>query len=247
MFALTRSTLTKVRLLHLLEELKASSVETGSLCVPPGYSREMIEALLKAALGTPVPAELAGLLLTSPTGGIIFFGPHQWYLVMPPFPIADERFSKTCEIEPLHTLLHRDFLLGIIIVRLGEYSIGVYKGEKLLVGKKGTGLIHSRHRQGGSSSHRFEHRREKQMETFFTRVCEHSREIMEPYTGQVEYMLYGGTKETITDFRKQCGFLHSFDHKTLPRLLNIRDPKHSGLDDGIEAAWSSDVVRWDAR
>ena len=58
-------------------------------------------------------------------------------------------------------MLHKEFILGLIIVRLGEYGVGVFQGENLLSSKVGTGLVHSRHRQGGSSSHRFERHRDK--------------------------------------------------------------------------------------
>ncbi len=245
MSSVRRYNLTKVRLLHLLEELKANSIEVGSLCVPPGSSKTNIEGMMKTILDMKtVPEDLSNSIAESRTGGILFWGPHHRYLVMPPFPMAKESVSNTCEIEPLYSLMHQEFLLGLVIVRLGEYGIGVFQGEKLLSSKVGTGLVHSRHRQGGSSSQRFERHREKQMETFFTRVCQHAREQLEPYARQLDYVLYGGTRETILDFRKQCHFLHEFDTKTLDRLLNIREPKQSGLVEGIHEAWSSRVIQW---
>ena len=154
-------------------------------------------------------------------------------------------FSRTCEIEPIRSILHQELLIGLVMIRLGEYGIGVLQGEKLVAVKTGTGLVHARHRQGGSSSNRFRRHREKQMETFFTRVCEHTREQLEPYTRKLNYVLYGGTKETVLDFRKQCRFLHEFDKVTLDRLLNVREPKQSGLVEGIHEAWSSKVIQWD--
>ena len=241
-----RYNLTKVRLLHLLEELKANSIGVGSLCVPPGSSKAEIEGMMATLLGKEtVPEDLPSSLVGSKTGGIVFWGSHHRYLVIPPFPMAKGSFSKTCEIEPLHSLMHQEFLLGLVMVRLGEYGIGVFQGEKLLSSKVGTGLVHARHRQGGSSANRFRRHREKQMETFFTRVCQHAREQLEPYARQLNYVLYGGTRETILDFRKQCHFLHEFDTKTLERLLNIREPKQSGLVEGIQEAWSSRVIQWD--
>ncbi len=248
MLAVSRYNLTKVRLLHLLEELKANLVEVGTLCVPPRSSKTNIEGMMKTVMDMiTVPEDLSDSIAESQTGGILFWGPHHWYLVMPPFPVTKESVSKTCEIEPLYSLMHQEFLLGLVIVRLGDYSIGVFQGEKLLSSKVGTGLVHSRHRQGGSSSHRFERHREKQIETFFTRVCQHAREQLEPYTRKLDYVLYGGTKETILDFRKQCHFLQEFDKRTLDRLLNIREPKQSGLVEGIQEAWSSRVIQWNEK
>ena len=37
MLSVSRYNLAKIRLLHLLEELKANSVETGTLCIRPGF------------------------------------------------------------------------------------------------------------------------------------------------------------------------------------------------------------------
>ncbi len=245
MSSVRRYNLSKVRLLHLLQELKANSIEVGSLCVSPGSSKTNIEGMMETILDMKtVSADLSNSIAESRTGGILFWGPHHRYLVMPPFPMAKESVSNTCEIEPLYSLMDKEFLLGLVIVRLGEYGIGVFRGEKLLSSKVGTGLVHSRHRQGGSSSHRFERHREKQIETFFTRVCLHAREQLEPYVKQLDYILYGGTRETILDFRKRCRFLNEFDNKTLDRLLNMREPKQSGLAEGIQEAWSSRVIQW---
>ena len=47
------------------------------------------------------------------------------------------------------------------------------------------------------------------------------------------------------DFRKQCHFLHELDKVTLARLLNIKEPKKSGLEEGFQEAWSSKVIQWD--
>ena len=162
MLSVRRYNLTKVRLLHLLEELKANSIEVGSLCVPPGSSKTNIEGMMETILDMKtVPEDLSKSIAESQTGAIVFWGPQHRYLVMPPFPMARESVSKTCEIEPLYSLMHKEFLLGLVMVRLGEYGIGVFQGEKLLSSKVGTGLVHSRHRQGGASAHIFERHREK--------------------------------------------------------------------------------------
>jgi hypothetical protein len=241
-----RYKLTRTRTLHLLETLKANSIEVGSLCVPPRSSKINIEGLMETIVEVEtVPADISEAMANSPTGGILFWGPHHRYLVMPPFPITEERISNVCEIEPLYSLLHKEFLLALILVRLGAYGIGVYKGEQLITSKVGTGLVHARHRQGGSSSHRFERHRYKQMETFFTNVCEHTREQLDPYARQLEYVIYGGTRQTLLDFRKQCHYTQQFDNRTLDILLNIREPKQAGLQEAIQEAWSSRVTRWD--
>jgi hypothetical protein len=237
--------MSKVSLLHLLDELKDNSISVGSLCVPPGSSKNNIAGMMETLVDTSMVTEdIAAYITNSPTGAILFWGSNHRYLVFPPFPISQERLSQTCEIEPLYNLLNKEFLIGLVLVRLGAYGIGVFEGESLISSKVGTGLVHARHRQGGSSSHRFERHRDKQIEGFFTRVCGHAREQLEPYAGRLDYLIYGGTKETVLEFRKQCHFMHEFDKLTLDLLLNIREPKQDGLAEAIREAWSSRIIKW---
>jgi len=240
-----RYKLSKSKMLYMLDKLKENSTGIASLCVPPGYSLKTIEGLLETVIeGRAYPEGISQAIADSPTGAMLFWGNTQRYLVMPPFPLKDERNSATCEIEPLYSLLNREFILGLIVVRLSAFAVGVFEGEELISSKVGTGNVHARHRQGGSSSHRFERHREKQMETFFTRVCEHTREHLEPYAKQLEWVIYGGTKETVLDFRKQCHFSQQFDSRTLNLLLNVREPNQAGLTEAIREAWSSRIIKW---
>jgi len=245
MLSAIRYKLTKARLLRLLDELKKNSIEVASLCVPPKSSKKNVDSLIaQVEEMSGLPEDISKSIADSPTGAMLFWGPHHRYLVMPPFPVSEERISNACEIEPLRLLLEKKFLVGLVLVRLGAYGIVIIRGEQVLTSKVGTGLVHARHRQGGSSSHRFERHREKQMETFFTRVCTHAREQLEPYARPLDYLVYGGNRETILDFRKQCHFLHEFDSRTLDLLLDTREPKQSGLGEAIQEAWSSRVIQW---
>jgi hypothetical protein len=73
--SIRRYSLSKVRLTHLLEELKANSVEVGSLCVPPGFSRTNIENMMETILDLKkMPENLSVSLAQSETGGILFWG-----------------------------------------------------------------------------------------------------------------------------------------------------------------------------
>ena len=120
-----RHKMSKVRLLHLLD-VKANSVEIASLCVPPKCSKASIEDMMGSVMDVKTaPKDLCESIAASATGGILFWGPNHRYVVMPPFPVVEQRFANTCEIEPLHSLLHKEFLFALVLVRLGEYGIGV--------------------------------------------------------------------------------------------------------------------------
>jgi peptide subunit release factor 1 (eRF1) len=248
MLASTQYKLPRVKMLRLLEELKGAAIEMGSACIAANRSQLEVEDRLKDLVDLKnAPQDLVKAIQESPTGAILFWGTHHRYLVRPPFPVFKEKTVGVCEIEPLNTILNTEFQFGLVLVRLGEYGLGVIKGETLITSKVGSGLVHARHRQGGSSSHRFERHREKQMETFFTRVCGHAREQLEPFARQLDFVIYGGTRETVLDFRKQCHFLQQFETRTLGLLLDIREPNRAGLQEAIREAWSSRVIQWDER
>ena len=129
-------------------------------------------------------------------------------------------------------------------MRLGAYAIGVCMGDKLVTSKVGTGLVHGRHRQGGSSAHRFERHRDKQIEYFLTRAGQRAREQIEPYLKTLDYAVYGGARTTIQIFQKQCGFLGRIRAPLLPPLLDIPEPRQVVLINAVSRIWSSTVIAW---
>ncbi len=234
-------------MLLLLDEFEAAEGQATSLYLPQDSLPAENEKALKNAVGSYTEELLTDIdkaLASSKTGAVLFWGTENKYLVLPPFPIKDKLFASGYNVEPLQSMLQHDLLLGLILVRLGAYAIGVFQGEKLVSSKVGTGLVHSRHSKGGSSARRFERHREKQIEYFFERVCGHVREHLEPHLGQIEYLIYGGERHTLLSFRKQCRFLQKFDDCMLSSLLNVREPKQATLEAAISQAWSSEVIRW---
>jgi peptide subunit release factor 1 (eRF1) len=113
-----------------------------------------------------------------------------------------------------------------------------------LISKTGTGNIHSRHRQGGSSQARFARHREKQIETFFTRVCEHCRQTFEPYQCGIDYLALGGARNTLNDFFKQCGYLNTIKAPQFKPAYDIPSPNRRVLQEFIHHIWSSKIYQW---
>jgi len=248
MLVSTRRRFTRQRMLNLLDELEDAEGRATSLYVPRDLPLPEVEKTLKSPLGPGIEEAMSDIdeaVARSKTGAVIFWGEQGKYLVLPPFPVKERLFSSGYDVEPLRTLLQEELKVALILLRLGAYAIGVFQGERLLSSKVGTGLVHSRHRQGGSSAHRFERHREKQIESFFTRVCSHVREHLEPYLQQVDYVIYGGERHTLLSFRKQCAFLQQFDDRVLGTTLNVREPKQATLETAINQAWSSDVIVWE--
>lgn len=235
--------LNRKRMLRWMEELASSPGRC--LYLPPGLSLAEVEEALKAAGLEKVMPRLAPPAADSTTGAIFFYDDRHGDLVIPPFPLTQRVSADHYLVEPVCTILEREFTIAVILVRLGSFAIGVFQNEKLVASRVGTGNVHARHRQGGSSAHRFERHREKQMEGFFTRVCGHVREHLELRLKQIDYLIYGGTKETLLDFRRHCPFLEKLNDRTLDLRLNIREPKQAALEEAIDQVWSSRIVEWE--
>jgi peptide subunit release factor 1 (eRF1) len=240
-----RSRLTRSQALTLLDELTRREGNAISVYIPQGTPRPRAENLLQKVFSAiSMPPEVLEYVCGSEMGAALFRSPPRTYLVLPPFPLTDEYITDGYDIAPLRSPLGRDFLIGLVLVRLGAYSIGICRGTELLDSKTGTGLVHARHHKGGSSQARFARHREKQIEQFLIRVCGHVREHIEPHAHSLDYLVYGGARTTILLLRKQCPFLGRFDDRILRTLLDIPDPRKSVLEKAVSTVWSTDVIEF---
>ncbi len=232
-------------MLDFLDELAVTEGQAISAYFPRGTPQARVENLLgKVFTATAIPPGVAEVTAGSEMGAAFFWSPPQMYLVLPTFPIAEEYVTSGYDVGPLRSLLSQDFLIALVLVRLGSYSIGVCRGTELIDSKTGTGLVHARHKKGGSSQARFARHREKQIEQFLIRVCGHVREHIEPHARSLDYLVYGGARTTILLLRKQCPFLGQFEGRILRMLLDIPEPRKPVLEKAIGTVWSTDVIEW---
>jgi hypothetical protein len=241
-----KHTLSRGKMLELLAGLTAAQGGNGAtLYLPPHLPHARLENAIERLAESPdVSTQLTKITITSRTGAAFFWSNQRKLLIIPPFPLLEELFIASISVEYLHKLLSHDYLIAMVLIRLGSYAIGIYRGEKRLGSKAGTGLIHGRHRQGGSSAHRFERHRDKQIEYFMTRVCQHVREQIEPYVKSLNYIVYGGARTTIVLLQKQCPLLGKLGTPTLPPMLDIREPRQAVLESALSRVWSNTVYEW---
>lgn len=214
--------------------------------VPPRLSPDKLSNIIQRISASHAALkEISDICTASQNGAVIFWGKQKKELIVPPFPICDDVTLEGYQPEHLKTMLAQDYYIGIVLIRLGAYGIGVCRGDRLVSNKAGTGLVHGRHRQGGSSSHRFERHRDKQMETFFNRVCGHVREQFEPYTKSLDYLVYGGAWETVQLFIKYCPFLTKLNKPVLPALSDTPEPRRAVLEKAAGRIYSSKVYQWE--
>ncbi len=238
--------LTRLKTLDLLNGLDEACGQVVSIYLPPGLAEtDTRELIVKTSPIQEIPAEIVELVAESPTGTAIFWGTSRKLLVQPPFTLAEQFISPIVDIEPLHSMLESTLTVALILVRLGAFAIGLCQGEQLVTSKTGTGLVHGRHRKGGSSQRRFERRRENQARDFLKRVCGHARQQLEPHAPEISYLVYGGARTTIQSLKKQCPFLNQFEDRTLPPLLSIPRPRRVVLEVAITDVWSSTIIELD--
>lgn len=237
--------LDRLKMLNFLDELAMMEGRAVSLYLPHGTPQNKTEDLLAMVFTTTtMPQGMDEVIASSEMGVVLFWGLTRRCLVLPPFPIRQEYLTHSYDIEPLCSLLSHDYLIALVLVRLGAYSIAICQGTKLIDSKTGTGLVHARHKKGGSSQARFSRHRQKQIEYFLDRVCGHVREHIEPYTRSLDYLVYGGARVTILSLQKRCPFLRQFENRTLRMLLDIPKPRTAVLEKAISDVWSTSIIEW---
>ncbi len=231
------------RFLSELEE--GPSPGAVSLYLKPGLSETDFHKItsVPASLSS-LPDELIRTALKSENGAVIFWGSRGKYLVLPPFPVEEKAIFDGYAPDPLRRMVAAEYKIGLVLLHLGSYAVGVCQGETLLSSKVGTGLVHGRHKKGGSSQQRFQRRREKQVDEFLDRVCGHAREQLEPLKKELDYLVYGGPRQTVLQLKKKCPFLKSFDDRLLP-LLDVPTLRQRVLERAIGRVWSSYIIEWE--
>jgi peptide subunit release factor 1 (eRF1) len=228
------------RIADLLNRLKQDTTSIpSSVYLPPGISKEEIRQIMFSS----IPDTILELIAGSLTGAVVFTFGEKNTMVLPPFPLRENVLFSDYTTEPLKDLLSQDFIIGLVLVHLGTYAVGVCKGDVLVSSKVGTGLVHGRTRKGGSSSQRFQRRRENQAREFLERVCVHAREQLQPYEKTLDYLIYGGPHQTVLQLRKECPVLKIFEDRTL-QTINVPALKQNVLEAAVTRIWSSRVIEW---
>jgi len=232
------------RTIELVRKLDSSSSKGSSMYIPPGSENCSLLSVGDSSL----PGDSVERASKSTTGFVIFSTEQaefsQTTLILPPFPVKNKIIKDCIDIQPLESLISRNYVTGIILIRMGALAVGIASGEAIVSSKISSGCIHGRHRQGGSSAARFARHREKQIELFFTRACGHCREHIEPYIQKMDYIIYGGAWTTINAFKKQCSLLSRVTAPELAPLLDIGQPKQQVLEESVALLYSSRVFQW---
>jgi peptide subunit release factor 1 (eRF1) len=217
--------LTVERLRNLLNVRKPSEGETASsIYLKPGETAESIEWRERLAKLGKTPEE-------NDCGLVCFRAGNRALVIAPPFPVTESGYYDDWNEEPLWSLIDQERTVGVVLVRLGRYSVAIYRGSDLATSKTDSRYVKGKHHAGGTSQLRYTRIREGQMRRLYVKVCESIRDQFEPVSSELDFVILGGEKFTLNGFLKVCPRLDEYKNITLKRRLNIRDPKRDALDD----------------
>jgi len=237
-----RLELTRRKLEALLTELEASPGDRLTVCLPAGAHLPPGQEPAPAQTGWLRDIEALASEIVSETGAVFFWSDERRLVVLPPFPLPEALCRAGCDALPLRLLLARPRKVGVVLLRLGRYAVGVFEGERLVDSKSGHRFVKGRHKAGGQSQTRFARIREKQAREMFEKACEEVRARFEPLERELDHVFLGGERHTLGAFLKRCPYLRRLADRTMGRLLPVARPGQEALEAVSQEIWKSQVL-----
>ena len=126
-----------------------------------------------------------------------------------------------------HALAERR--VGVLLVRLGGYAVGVFEGERRVVSKVGSRQVHGRSTAGGQSQQRFARRREGQVRVALQAAADTAAGVLAPHAPSLDAVVVGGER-TAVDAVLEDRRLAPLVPLVTGRLLDVPDPRQVVLE-----------------
>lgn len=141
-----------------------------------------------------------------------------------------------------HLLVHllRPRTVGLVLVRLGGYSVGVARHGAVLVSRTGARPVHGRTAAGGQSQQRFARRREGQARVALHAAADAAAAVLLPRSGELDGLVLGGDRSALRVLagdRRLTGLLARAE----PRVLDMPEPRRAVLDEAARRARAVEV------
>jgi hypothetical protein len=226
------------RLLSLIDGLEAPR-DANTLVLPAGAPASDPAHEADPAL-TAVLEMLAGPSRRFAYGLVLFWSPSHAISVRPPLPPPAQARLEGWDPAPLLDLLGRPRILGVLLLRRGGFSVGVFNDDVLVASKTGARFVKNRHRKGGQSQRRFDRIREKQVDELFNKTCETATQKLGPFHQQLDAVFLGGDRRTVQEFRAGCSYLGTFGARLQERFLSTPEPRQATLSLAYDMIWRSE-------
>ncbi len=155
---------------------------------------------------------------------------------------TDPDAQVTAEAIAAHAAADRT--VGVLLVRLGGYAVGVFSGVPPRLGPSKTGrrLVHGRSAAGGWSQHRFARRRENQAAVALGAAADAAAGIFGPLGADgLDAVVLGGDRRSIAGLRDDAR-LAPYLSRATDRFLTVPDPSSAVLK-GIPLAYQAVRIR----
>ncbi|MGH3198633.1 MAG: acVLRF1 family peptidyl-tRNA hydrolase [Streptosporangiaceae bacterium] len=139
-------------------------------------------------------------------------------------PVADEVRAAAAGLAS-HAAADRT--VGVLLVRLGGYAVGVFAGAppRLVSSKTGSRPVHGRSAAGGWSQHRFARRRENQAATALRAAADAAAEVFGRYGPDgLDAVVLGGDKRSAAGLQGDPR-LKKYLARGTDRFLTVPDPR----------------------
>lgn len=177
------------------------------------------------------------------TGAVAFVAEDRVVVVRPPIPLALDIRASGGRTEELRSLLGSEPVIGVVLLRLGRYAVGVLRGDRLVASKTDSRYMKNRHRAGGQSQRRFARSRERLIRELYDKTCEVTRSVFTPYLNDMAYVALGGERGVLNGFVKRCPMMgRELKDRTLARRLAVERPNQKALTGISREAWMSEVA-----
>ena len=151
--------------------------------------------------------------------------------------VAGHHRDPACAVDALYTHLTVPRRVGIVLVRLGGYSVGVAVGDLVEASTTGARPVHGRTRKGGSSSGRFARRRDNQAKAAAGEAADECVRLLVPAAKRLTAVVTGGDRPFV-DAVLADARLAPLRPLVAERFLNVPNPKRAVLEDAIRTARS---------
>ncbi|HYB87892.1 MAG TPA: acVLRF1 family peptidyl-tRNA hydrolase [Streptosporangiaceae bacterium] len=150
----------------------------------------------------------------------------------PPLPPGEGQHDPARQAELMAAHAAADRTVGVLLVRLGGYAVGVFTGDppRLAASKTGSRLVHGRAAAGGWSQHRFARRRENQATAALRAAADTAVAVLGPYQGRLDAVVLGGDRRAMAGVRDDPR-LAPFMALAVERFLTVPDPRLAVLKD----------------
>jgi len=144
-------------------------------------------------------------------------------------------------LDALHAHLTVPRRVGIVLVRLGGYSVGVAVDGLVEASTTGARPVHGRNRKGGSSSARFARRRDNQARVALDAAAAAVARFLLPRADALDAVVLGGDASAL-DTLNADRRLTTLLTRAEPRVLDVPEPRRAVLDEAARRARAVEIV-----